>query len=162
MGDIRRFHLFADLIARNLSPDFRIADVASGKGALQAALYQRGYRRVVSWDKRKRNGRLRQNYRYEYFDYRSAPRKYDAVVAMHPDEATDHCVLYAARYRVPAIICPCCVMPSGAQYGGARADYVSWMRHCIGLAREHRLCVTEAQLPMDGRNRVLICRPKGR
>lgn len=157
MGDSRRFDLFGALIARNLDPAMHVADVAAGKGYLQASLRERGFRNVESWDRRRRMAKARPMYRYGYFDHRSAP-DYDAVVAMHPDEATDHAILYAGDRRVPAIICPCCAKPSAAAYWGANC-FRAWMDHLVALARREQLHVTLAELRMVGRNQVLILRP---
>jgi hypothetical protein len=141
----------------------RVVDVAAGKGYLQGALRQRGFRDVESWDKRPRLAKVRANMkgRYGYFNSQTAPA-YDAVVAMHPDEATDHAIVYAGTHRVPAIICPCCVKPSAVPYSGrCHSDsYGDWMRHLVKLASKYRLSVTHAALRMTGRNQVLIFRPE--
>ena len=55
MGDSRRFDLMAKLIEKHIPKGFTIGDIASGKGYLQAALRQRGYRNITSWDKRNKN-----------------------------------------------------------------------------------------------------------
>jgi hypothetical protein len=52
MGDTRRFSLMAELIADRVPIDATIADIAGGKGGLQAELYCRGFRSVTSWDLR--------------------------------------------------------------------------------------------------------------
>lgn len=158
MGDRRRFDAFADLIARNITPDIPVADVAGGSGGLRAALHQRGFRDVDSWDKRHRNARGKKGYIYGLFDWRNAPRGYKAVVAMHPDEGTDNALLYALRERVPFIICPCCVKPSGAKFSGNQ--YGEWLEHLAAIGRAGRFSVTEACLPIRGRNIVLIGRPR--
>lgn len=68
MGDTRRFRLMADLIARNVSDrSIPVADVAGGKGYLQAELRQRGFRDVISFDKRKKMAKGRKHQRYEWF-----------------------------------------------------------------------------------------------
>ncbi len=159
MGDSHRFDLFGKLIARNLDSRMSIADVAGGKGYLQASLRQLGYSKVETWDKRLAMARKvhRNGYRFGYFEYKTAP-KYDAVVAMHPDEGTDHCILYAGLHRVPAIICPCCVKPSTVQFWGNR-KYNAWMDHLIKLAGEQNLAIVQDKLPMNGRNDVLILKP---
>jgi hypothetical protein len=159
MGDERRFDLFAKLIAKHIPTSYQIADVASGKGNLQAALRQLGYKKVISWDKQRRNASPRSNYHYDYFNYNNAPRDYDAVVAMHPDEATDHAIMYAAKHKVPAIVCPCCVKPSAVVYWGDNNEH-RWIAHLKQLAEKNGLEVTETMLKMSGRNRVLICKPK--
>ncbi len=158
MGDNRRFHLMADLIARNcLARDGHVADVAGGKGYLQSELRRRGFRNVVSFDKRRGMAKGRKHQRYEWFTAATEPG-FDLIVAMHPDEGTDHAILYAAKHRKPCIVCPCCVKPHGAAYHGPRY-FDPWVRHLKGLAETHGLSVSEAQLPMRGRNLVLICNP---
>jgi hypothetical protein len=137
--------------------DARIADVASGKGQLQAELRLSGYGTIESWDKRPRNAKTRHGYRYGYFDYRNAPRGYDLVIGMHPDEGTDHIIQYACKHRTPFIVCPCCVKPSASQFQDI--GYEGWMRHLIGLAETGRMAVEVISLPMLGRKEVIIGRP---
>lgn len=159
MGDPRRFALFADLIAREFPETAaHIADVAGGKGYLKAELYRRGFRRVTCWDRRRRLANGRPGQRYQLFDYRNAPREYDLVVAMHPDEGTDHALLYSAKHRVPCAIVPCCLTPSAVPYDG-RQTWGSWNAHLVELARARRLRVEVSALPMAGRSVVLVARP---
>lgn len=167
MGDPRRFHHFASLIATAF-PDtsLRIADVAAGKGKLKAELYRRGYRRVTAWDRRHKLAKRRPGQHYQLFDHRLAPRDYQLVVGMHPDGATDEIIMYAARHRVPFVVCPCCVIPSATakSFDGraghhSNADYQGWMRHLISVARQSRFAVAEITLPIEGRSRVIIGRP---
>lgn len=160
MGDRRRFDLFAHLIDRNF-PSYRsrpLVDVASGKGYLQAALRQHGFENIVSWDKRPRNGKPRRCYRYGYFDWKSAPRDYQLVVAMHPDEGTDHAIMYAAKHRLPFIICPCCAKPDAVPYSG-KTHWQAWNKHLMHLARTKNMDVQLVELSMQGRNVVMIGRP---
>lgn len=160
MGDRRRFDLFASLIAERF-PERRlyIADVASGKGALQAALRQRGYNAVTSWDRRKRNAKTRRGYRYGWFDYRSAPRDYDLVVAMHPDEATDQVIAYAAKHGKPFVVCPCCIKPTASTFWEQHC-YAAWLDHLERFATEDGLAVERVALPMDGRKVCLVGGPR--
>ena len=162
MGDARRFALFADVIAANF-PDRSVetADVAAGKGYLRAALYERGFRNVTSWDKRPRQAKPRSGYRYGWFDHRSAPRGYRLVVGMHPDEGTDEIIAYAAKHRVPFCVCPCCVKPRASAYWGAKT-FAPWVDHLVRFAQDNGMDVSEAGLPMTGRNLVLIGRPSSR
>lgn len=155
MGDPARFRAFACLISRSIPADARIADVAGGKGQLQAALRQLGFRDVTSWDKRPRYARGRRGYHYGYFHHQGMPR-YDAVVALHPDQGTDHALLYCLERGVPGLICPCCVMPSAVTYGGVPGSYRDWCRHLEGLVKEARVPFSWEKLPMRGRNRVLL------
>lgn len=162
MGDPRRFNLMADLIAENF-PDkaAAIADVAAGKGHLKAALYLRGYRKVTAWDRRRKLAKARPGQRFQLFDYRNAPRDYRLVVGMHPDEATDQIILYAAKHRVPFVVCPCCIKPSATAYDGA-PTFAAWANHLRALAAAGRMALEEIALPMEGRNLVMIGRPHRR
>lgn len=159
MGDTKRFRLFAEAVEHHFPErNAQIADVASGKGQLQAALRQTGYRSIVSWDKRPRNAKTRHGYHYGLFDYRSAPRDYELVIGMHPDEGTDHIIQYACKHRTPFIVCPCCVKPSASKFQDI--GYEGWMRHLIGLAEAGRMAVEVLALPMEGRKDVIIGRPR--
>ncbi|KKW11167.1 MAG: hypothetical protein UY48_C0024G0008 [Candidatus Gottesmanbacteria bacterium GW2011_GWB1_49_7] len=154
MGDSRRFHLFAKLILKHLPLKANIVDISGGKGYLQAALRQNGYMHVTSWDKRKKYTCNRQNYRYGYFNWESAP-EYEAVVAMHPDEGTDHAILYAASRGIPGLVCPCCIKPDAvAFWQNYKLDL--WYQHLEGLALKYKRQVTWATLPMNGRSQVMI------
>lgn len=156
MGDPRRFDLFSKLIERaHPAREMSIADVASGKGALQAALRQRGYRSVISWDTRKRNAKTRPCYRFGKFDHRNAPRGYDLVIGMHPDQATDQIIAYAAKHRVPFVVCPCCLLPTASTFWGPHT-FSGWVDHLIEFARAGRMKVEMESLPMVGRNVVLL------
>lgn len=161
MGDPARFRKFAAFIA-DTHPDrsLSIADVASGKGQLHAALYQHGYLDVMSYDRRKRNATIRRGFKYEWFDWNHAPRNYDLVVAMHPDQGTDHALAYACKHRVPFMICPCCVMPSAVEYGGLEGSYTDWKRHLIEYAKGQRMTVKDVALDFGGRNSVLYGEPR--
>ena len=158
MGDSRRFDEFAKLVARNIPREAHIVDVASGKGYLQAALHQLGYRFVTSWDKRHKNACNRRGYRYGYFDYKTASAEYQAVVAMHPDEGTDHAILYACKHRVPAIVCPCCILPHAEPFWGSY-KYPLWLKHLEHLATSRGMRVQWTKLRISGRNDVMIIRP---
>jgi hypothetical protein len=157
MGDTARFRLMADLVAERIPAATRVADVASGKGQLQAELYRRGFRNVVSWDIRRVCAGPRRNYVYGRFDHRSAPRCYEAVLGMHPDAATDQIVAYAVRRRLPFIVCPCCVLPSATRFQGV--GYGAWIDHLVAMARRGRMTVEALSLPMSGRNIVLVGKP---
>ena len=157
VGDPRRFHAFADVIARALHPSMIIADVAGGKGYLQAALRERGFRSITTWDRRRRTPMSRRGHRYGWFTW-DCPARYDAIVAMHPDEATDHAILYAAKHQIPALICPCCVRPS-ARLFLEPYKYHHWCRHLASLATQAGLKVAWTTLPINGRRDVMILTP---
>jgi hypothetical protein len=152
MGDNRRFDLFASFVANKMKKDVKIADVAAGQGYLQMALREKGFKEVVSFDKRHKHcGGTR---RYQWFDYRT-PEKFGAVVAMHPDEGTDHAVMYAVTHNVPAFICPCCVKPDAVTYWQSSCDFHAWCKHLEKLATSHKREVTWHQLKMQGRRDVM-------
>jgi hypothetical protein len=155
MGDARRFRLLADLVHERFAAyrKSKIADVAPGKGQLQAELRRRGFRNIISFDKRKGFAGDREIYRYGYFNCRSTER-FDMVVGMHPDEGTDHIVLYGRWFSVPWVVCPCCVRPSGAEYGSGANDYWRWVAHLRAIGGGPSL-VDTITLPMAGRNIVL-------
>lgn len=157
MGDARRFDLFAKMVATQFPCylERNIADVAGGKGYLQAALRQIGFRHVKSWDKRRGKAHRQAFYRYGHFHWKLAP-DYDLVVAMHPDEATDHVVMYSASRHIPAIICPCCIKPDASTFWNG--TYREWCQHLDKLASGMR--TQWLTLPMQGRNDVLIMRNK--
>ena len=157
MGDRKRFSRFAELISQTC-PDHsvRIADVAGGKGHLQAALRGHGYDDIVTFDKRpKMAKRHRQKfYRYEWFSFNKHRKGFGLVVAMHPDEGTDHSILYAVKNRVPFLVCPCCILPSATSFWG-RKSFGGWVSHLEGLALESHE-VRREMLPIAGRNLVLV------
>lgn len=160
MGDKRRFDLMAKLIAEHIPTTASIVDVAGGKGYLKAALYEHGYKNVTTIDKRNKNSKGRNGYKWGYFHFESSDH-YDAVVAMHPDEGTDHAILYAGRNNVPCIVCPCCVKPSAVFYRGSH-KYTDWVTHLKKLGTDNGLVVEERNLRMTGKRLVLIFKPKKR
>jgi hypothetical protein len=161
MGDPARFRAMADLVEAEF-PDraARIADVAAGEGQLRAELHRRGYRHVTSWDRRRgRQAKGRPGYRHQLFTFEQADRNYDLVVALHPDQATDHAICYAAMRRVPCVVCPCCVTPSAVPYDGRRT-HEAWNAHLITLALARRMRVLTLALPIRGRAFVIVARPQ--
>lgn len=159
MGDPRRFDLFADVVAREFPRALSVADVAGGKGGLQAALRARGFTCIESWDKRKKYAGPRGCYRYGYFDYRSAPTNYGLVVGMHPDEGTDHVIAYAIRHRRPFAVCPCCVKPSATRYPGRR-DYRPWCDFLDAMARSGGFKTQRFDLRISGCSHVILGTPR--
>lgn len=160
MGDTRRFDFMADLISKRFPgrKNSRVVDVAGGRGGQQAALRQRGFSDVVSVDVRHQYAKGRNGYRYGLFT-RDFSEMFDLVVAMHPDDATDHAILYAVDHGIPWIVCPCCVRPSASlTYKDGRNDYWRWVDHLRRLGGGPQKVET-LTLPMRGRNVVLISKP---
>lgn len=160
MGDARRFDYFADLINREFGnmKGSSVVDVAGGKGLLQAALRQRQFNNVTSWDKRHNYASRRRFYKYGYFDFNSAPDNYNLVVGMHPDEGTDHIVCYAIKQHVPFVVCPCCIKPSALSYKGVH-DYRAWCGWLSAIARAAKFEVKEFDLKIRGCSKVIMGRP---
>jgi len=154
MGDNARHREFAREIVRRYPRATRLADVAGGKGELQACLRRLG-RHAVTFDRRQgRKSRPTMRYVYGFFGPEIA-EQFDAVVGMHPDAATDVIIAEAARRRVPFAVVPCCVMPVMSDYGGRRADGDQWFAHLREYARGLGFRVSESRLPITGRNRAL-------
>ena len=148
MADKRRFELFADLVTRHF-PGFRHAfDIAGGMGKLNEALSGRGLD-VVTFDKRWKHADVK--YAQRLFTL-TEPCTCDLLVGMHPDGATRIIVEYASQHGRPFAIVPCC--------SDNGMPYKPWMRHLAELGEERGMVVTEEVLPMQGRARVLVGRPK--
>jgi hypothetical protein len=161
MGDSRSFDLFAKVIFSNFPPKKypKIADVAGGKGGLQTALREKGYN-VTTFDKRKgrRNRPGRFQYQYRWFN-ENIKDKFNLLVGMHPDEATDVIILEAAKRKIPFVVCPCCVKPYAVPFCGAH-NYWTWVKHLKRLAHKNGFTVIETLLRMNGKNLVLIGKTK--
>lgn len=147
MADKRRFDLFADLLVQRFPKARRVFDVAGGMGRLNEALTRRGLE-VTTFDRRHKHLPVR----FETRDFTlDEPCQCDLVVGLHPDGATRLIIEYAGRHRVPFAVVPCCSDNS--------MPYKPWMRHLAELARAQGLSAEEAELPMDGRARVLWGEP---
>ena len=159
MGDPLRFRLFADLIETRFHrfKDSPVADVAGGKGHLKAALYLRGWRHVTTIDARHRLAKGRPGQHYAKFTMH-AWQHYSLVIGMHPDEATDHIILYAAKHLIPFAVCPCCIKPSAINFDG-RQTKASWIEHLVKLAMTTHT-VSRDYLPMEGDSLILLGLPR--
>jgi hypothetical protein len=149
MADKRRFDLFADLIVREFPSALRIFDVAGGMGKLNEALTARG-RDCTTFDVRHKHLEVR----FAEREFKlSEPCHADLIVGMHADGATRVIIEYAAQHQLPFAIVPCCSDNS--------MSYKPWMRHLHELAQGLGMETTEAELPMDGRARTILGKPKG-
>lgn len=157
MGDSKRFHIFSNFISDlDFPKNSKIADVAGGKGYMRLAMNEKGFKNVETWDLR--SNRIKGKQRFQLFNYQNAP-EYDIVMGMHPDEATDHLILYAGIRRKIAIICPCCVKPNATAYWGQNS-YNSWLEHLYKLGERYNLEITQKKMPFNGRNDFLFFQPK--
>lgn len=148
MGDRRRHLVFADFIAERW-PDrnLRIADVAGGHGALQSKLWLKGYKNIVTFDKRQKRWTERSHYRYQYFEVDDA-KEFDLLVGMHPDEASDVILSASMKFDIPCAIVPCCPRPTVWKYGGGRREWIDHLQRKSGAHRD--------KLEMKGANAVLV------
>ena len=145
MADQRRFELFARFLVERFPAAPRVFDVAGGMGKLNEALSALG-RQVTTFDRRHKH--LPVTFAEREFTL-DEPCAAELVVGMHPDGATRLIIEYAARHHIGFAVVPCCSDNS--------MPYKPWMRHLEGLARELGFThVDEAELPMDGRARVLF------
>ncbi|NOK36237.1 hypothetical protein D7W79_16790 [Corallococcus exercitus] len=145
MADKRRFDLFADLLVTRFPQASRVYDIAGGMGKLNESLTQRG-RTVTTFDLRHKHLPVR--YAQRLFTLEE-PCEAELVVGMHPDGATRIIIEYAARHGLGFAVVPCC--------SDNGMPYKPWMRHLADVARDAGFTtVEEAELPMDGRARVLL------
>jgi len=144
MADKRRFELFARFLAARFPGARRVFDIAGGMGKLNEELTALD-REVVTFDSRHKRLKVRFVERHFGLD---EPCECDLVVGMHPDGATRIIVEYAARHGVPFAVVPCC--------SDNGMSYRPWMRHLVELACERGMGVEEVELPMAGRNRVIV------
>ena len=147
MADKRRFDLFAGFVIEQFPAARRVFDIAGGMGKLNEALTARGLD-VTTFDKRWKHADVKYAQRLFTLD---EPCDADVVIGMHPDGATRIIVEYAARHGVGFAIVPCC--------SDNGMPYKPWMRHLAELGQGLGLAVTEAELPMQGRARVIVGRP---
>lgn len=149
MGDPARHRVFADFIAKRW-PDrsLRIADVAGGHGQLNAELHRRGYRQVVTFDRRRGRWTERPHYRYGEFNSGDADG-FDLLVGMHPDAATDVVLAASLEQGMPAAVVPCCAVPTAWPYAGRWGT--EWVEHLQARSGALRAC-----LPISGASTVLL------
>lgn len=169
MGDRRRFDAFARALevrfptqvreSRSRFRALKVADVAGGKGALQLAMHERGFRGVVTMDRRNSNrlaSRLVE-YRRRFLTVDERER-FDLFVGMHPDAATDVIVAVAAAQQAPFAIVPCCIRPQAFPYGGPGGDQRLWCDHLERIARRLGFLVERVTLPIHGAAEMLVGR----
>lgn len=146
MGDIHRFDRFADLLLAEFPSAERIWDIAGGMGRLNEALTARG-RTVLTFDARAKHLPVPFAERLLTLD---EPCTTDLLVGLHPDGATRIIIAYAARHHLPFAVIPCCSDNS--------MPYKPWLRHIGDVARDAGFTVSELDLNMTGRKRVVIGR----
>ncbi len=146
MGDLQRFERFADFLVREFPSETRIWDIAGGMGKLNEALTARG-RDVLTFDARAKHLPVQFAERLLTL---GEPCAADLIVGLHPDGATRIIVEYATRHRLPFAVIPCCSDNS--------MPYKPWLRHIGEIAREAGFTVSESELKISGRCRVIVGR----
>lgn len=173
MGDSKRFNLFACFIEHH-SPNksVRIADVAAGKGYLSLALRQLGFKNVFPFEPNPRGKKIRGlNLQARNFDPRQEKDRFDIIVGMHPDAATDIILDEAIKTRAKTFIVPCCAIPSrwiyweqpiphfnrnGIPPERSNTAFSRWIHHLEKESLKKGLRLKKELLPMQGRNIVLF------
>ncbi len=146
MADLQRFDRFADLLVREFPTAACVWDIAGGMGKLNAALTARG-RTVLTFDARAKHLPVPFAERLLTLD---EPCATDLIVGLHPDGATRIIIDYAARHRLPFAVIPCCSDNS--------MPYKPWLRHVGDITRDAGFAVTEIDLNITGRRRVVLGR----
>ncbi len=144
MGDLQRFDRFADFLVREFPAAERIWDIAGGMGKLNEALTAHG-RTVLTFDVRPKHLPVAFAERLLTL---AEPCTADLLVGLHPDGATRIIVDYAALHHLPFAVIPCCSDNS--------MPYKPWVRHIGEIARNAGFVVSEADLPITGRKRVVV------
>jgi hypothetical protein len=145
MGDKKRNRIFAEFIRHTFSNHERVADVAGGNGELGFLLQNELSREVTIVDPSVRPfpkwirdymqrgesnpgahdiQRLKVNVDKVQF------RKFDLIVAMHPDEATEPAIRAAISFNIDFAVVPCCPFP----LEGKKQFGKEWIRYLATLA----------------------------
>ncbi|MFC1679271.1 hypothetical protein ACFL2T_03570 [Elusimicrobiota bacterium] len=139
-----------------------IADVAGGRGRLSHHLRKLGFDSTIvdirdaahpGWlhrtlrKKSRRSGRLIQIPRVVAKVQDMDLSRFDLIVGLHPDEATEHIVSAAIKHDKDFAIVPCCVFP----LDGVRRSKEDWREYLASLSPETEI----ATLPFNGSNVVL-------
>jgi hypothetical protein len=158
----RRFHVFAQFIHETFPEAKNIADVAGGVGILSYYLFEFGHTPTIIDCRRTRltnyyRRRLRKQSLKEGRDIRIKRfvkrveeidlSAFDLIVALHPDQATEHAVRDAVKCGKSFAVVPCCVFP----IDGVRRTQEGWKDYLSSFAPG----VARTTLPMDGANVVL-------
>ena len=149
MRDKKRHTVFAKFCDNLFSGRVKtILAVADGKGELARVLADMGYEvRVIEADPRFA-GREHTHITYEkgWFT-ENTPITEDAVVALHPDEATSEVLLAAKKQGKPFALVPCCVL---GRYSAGINGRKNWIKKLISLYP-----CSKTMLKMTGKNVVL-------
>lgn len=161
----RMERVFAQWLVRtfHLSSESRLLDVAGGAGKLASELREAGVGEIEivdpRTDHRDAGEGLVQTVAYFSEDFScSNSQMPDLLVGLHPDEATDACILWSLKHNVSFAVVPCCVFAHLNQ--GRKLASGAPVRTYEDLVEYlSTLCdVEKAFLPVQGRNCILYRR----
>ena len=163
--DNRRFQAFADFIHKTYSHARKVADIGGGHGHLSYHLRDLGYdatiidRRDMHLPRKLRRALRKLSVKQERLveiprmvcDVQDADlQAFDVLVALHPDEATEHTIRAAIDLDKELAIVPCCVFPMD----GVKRSEENWREYLTSLSED----IQTATLPIRGANVVLYRR----
>ncbi len=162
VNDRRRFRAFANFI-HDTYPDVKtIADVAGGHGNVAYYLYEFGYdATIIDCRETRLPGKMHRALRKLSVKRRKLVeiprlvervqdvdlRRFDLIVGLHPDDATEHALRTALKYDKDFAIVPCCVFP----IDGVKRSTADWLEYLASISPD----IMRATLPIEGANVVL-------
>lgn len=149
MGDSRRFVALARFVADNFR-SCRVADVAGGSGLLAYELEKVGFDCTVIDTKPHAGATGIKTIKGE-FKASSMATKFNLVIGLHPDSATEE-LAHAAVLGIPTVIVPCCWYWTGIDSHGA-ANVPGIIRH---YWQKNHVPFWETTLKMNGKNLVFV------
>ena len=163
MGDKNRFKAFADFLLPKISKNARIADIAGGKGWLQAELRLRGFQNVCTFDRYLDTRRTKNGvswYCQSFFETDFA-KDFDVLLGLHPDGATDTIIFSAAKYEKKFCLVPCCLTQNQIPFLRPRKikgidAFDIWCEHLISSAHVLGMQTKVDFLPISGRNKIIM------
>lgn len=175
-GKDERAAVFAAWLVDEL-PVTRVLDVAGGRGDLSRELLRLGTQKatVVEPAPRRHGFEPTLNVSFEFPVTDAATRDAlddaTAVVALHPDEATEAAVCAAAARGLPFAVVPCCVFPSKfttrRQFWNASKcavrTYPTFLEYLVQRAKALGAAdTTTTALPLQGKNVVVFSKGRTR
>lgn len=145
MGEKNRFRRFAEFIGHTFPYRNKVADVAGGHGELAYLLFDLGkeptiieprdatFPRWIHREIRKRavrEDRFVKIERVRRLVEEANLRRFDLIVAMHPDQATEPAIRAAIEHDLDFAVVPCCPFP----LEGRKSFGKEWIRHLASLS----------------------------
>lgn len=158
MGDSKRFVEFARLISKQFPLVKTIADIAGGRGDLQVSLRKHGYD-VTTFDKNN-HWSMRPDFKYinDHFTHKTKG-KWDLLVGLHCDGASDVIIQEAAKRKCEFAIVPCCIIPTVTTFeSNGHCPHCDWNDHLASFANSLGFSILRLTLPIQGKKLVLVGR----